>query len=332
MRLIARALKQVAYQMGFEVFRVSRTGKPGVVPDHLPDVDYYRPLFSPWFGNGYGEFRHYLEVAGPHTLISPDRLYVLYSLARQAAHLGNHWYECGVFRGGSAMLLAKLLAGHSTHDGSQLHLFDTFSGMPETDPTRDWHKTGDLGMTSVEAVRQLIEPLARPGTIHLHVGLIPDTFAGLEDHRIAFCHCDLDIYRSILDCCAFSYPRLLPGGFLIFDDYGFPTCSGARAAVDEFFADKPETPLVLHTGQAIVCRAGKLNMKKESSRPLETSVKPGESVGLSRTLIQAMWNDLLPLREIWRDEGNTQGRRIFKLACCKRLRRPHGAIVAPSLT
>jgi len=39
---------------------------------------------------------------------------------------------------------------------------------------------------------------------------------------------------------------------MIFDDYGFPTCPGAQQAVDEFFEDKPEVPLVLTTGQALV--------------------------------------------------------------------------------
>jgi O-methyltransferase len=41
---------------------------------------------------------------------------------------------------------------------------------------------------------------------------------------------------------------------MIFDDYGFPSCPGARKAVDEFFGGKPETPIVLGTGQALIVR------------------------------------------------------------------------------
>ena len=37
------------------------------------------------------------------------------------------------------------------------------------------------------------------------------------------------------------------GAVIVYDDYGFPTCPGARKAVDDFFADKPEMPLVLTT-------------------------------------------------------------------------------------
>ena len=43
-------------------------------------------------------------------------------------------------------------------------------------------------------------------------------------------------------------------GFLVFDDYGFPSCAGARRAVDEFFANKPEVPLCLPTGQCLVVK------------------------------------------------------------------------------
>jgi len=42
------------------------------------------------------------------------------------------------------------------------------------------------------------------------------------------------------------------GGFIVCDDYGFPSCPGARAAVDEFFAGKTAFPLCLPTGQALV--------------------------------------------------------------------------------
>ena len=44
------------------------------------------------------------------------------------------------------------------------------------------------------------------------------------------------------------------GGIIIYDDCGYPSCPGARRAGDEFYADKPERPLVLNTGQAIVTR------------------------------------------------------------------------------
>ncbi len=42
---------------------------------------------------------------------------------------------------------------------------------------------------------------------------------------------------------------------MVFDDYGFPTCPGARQAVDEFFEGTKSVPLVIPTGQAIVFKS-----------------------------------------------------------------------------
>ena len=150
-------------------------------------------------------------------------------------------------------MFAEFLVAYAD-PGLKLHLFDTFSGMPETDEKLDIVRKGDFSDTSLEEVRRAV---GNPNRVEFHPGWIPDTFRDMSDAQVAFAHVDVDIYRSILDCCEFIYPRLKTGGVMVFDDYGFPTCPGARKAVDEFFADKPETPIVLQTGQAIAIRGAR---------------------------------------------------------------------------
>ena len=70
----------------------------------------------------------------------------------------------------------------------------------------------------------------------------------------ALAHIDVDIYEPTLASCAFFYPRMTPGGILLFDDYGFPACRGEKEAVDSFFADKPESVITLPSGQALVIK------------------------------------------------------------------------------
>ncbi len=220
--------------------------------DGIADEAFYAPLFSPWLG--HGSFPDDYAFAREHTLVTPDRCYTLLALARQASRLPGCWMECGVYRGGTAMMLARLMG--ATAPGAELHLFDTFSGMPETNPDEDLHRKGDFGDTTLGGVRKRV--LAAAGTasnrVHLHAGFMPDTFADTGITAVALAHVDVDIYQSVWDCCEYIYPRLAPGGILLFDDYGLPTCPGARRAVDQFFEDKPETPLVLSTGQALVIR------------------------------------------------------------------------------
>jgi len=235
--------------------QVKTDGSTGLVESSSPDQDFYRPVFSPW--RGYGAFAAVFDEIQPFTLVSADRCHVLYSLAIQAAGLTGQWYECGVYQGGTAMLLARVLRTHQWENwdsDTRLHLFDTFEGMPETDPAYDLHAAGDFANSSASLVQGRLDAI-NPGLAALHQGFIPETFAGLEAHRIAFAHIDVDIHRSVVDCCEFIHPRMVPGGFMVFDDYGFPTCPGARKAVDEFFADKAENPLVLPTGQAVVFKS-----------------------------------------------------------------------------
>jgi len=249
--MLETILQRLLLRLGFVIRRRSTT------LTSIPDANFYElyvspPYFSPWLG--YGEFKHFFERARPFTVVSADRCYVLYTLASQALRLNGEFWECGVYKGGTAMLLAELVGQEkANHHAVKLHLFDTFGGMPDTDPQRDLHQRGDFSDTSLEAVKRRVggEEIAV-----FHKGLIPDTFNGMEASKISFAHIDVDIYQSIMDCCSFIYPRLIPGGFVVFDDYGHPSCPGARQAVDAFFEDKPERPLVLPTGQAVIFAIG----------------------------------------------------------------------------
>jgi O-methyltransferase len=238
--MLIKAINRLIRPLGYQAVKIPR------VPRGIPDAELYRPLFSPWLAK---EFEQYYSLAASRSLVSRDRCYVLYCLGRQAVHVTGNIWECGVYKGGSAAMLSALLRDLAPE--KELHLFDTFEGMPETDLEKDLHKKGDFSDTSLEEVTAYVDSALAV----FHPGLIPETFAGLESERIAFAHIDVDIYRSILDCLEFIWPRLSAGGAVVFDDYGFPSCPGARQAVDEFFAAKPEVPLCLSTGQAIVWRS-----------------------------------------------------------------------------
>ena len=63
-----------------------------------------------------------------------------------------------------------------------LHLFDTFEGMPETNPELDLHQAGDFEGTSLEDVKnRIVSALGKNDErVQFHQGFIPDTFKDLE--------------------------------------------------------------------------------------------------------------------------------------------------------
>lgn len=231
-----------------------KTAYKTLIVKDIPNSYAYDPHYSPWLEPDFGGRASTVKA---NTGLTPQSLYTLHHFLRQCADIEGDVIECGVWRGGSASLLRKIIL-----DGGmdkRLYLFDSFEGMAAIDAERDRHDIGDFRDTSLDHVKAVVTGGSSggddpKGIAVFRKGWIPDTFAGLEDIRVCFAHIDLDLYQSILDALEFVYPRLSSRGIIIFDDYGFASCPGARKAVDEFFRDKPEKPFVLGTGQALVIK------------------------------------------------------------------------------
>jgi hypothetical protein len=235
--------KKALASIGYFRFRTRLAAKGAEVPD----LDLYRPLFAPW--EGQEEFKRYYDLVRPHTLVSPDRVWILLRFLQHARQLPGDFAEFGVFRGGTALLAAELL--RQADDRRALHLFDSFAGMPQTSMGEAFQK-GDFSRTSEAAVRALVSPTG--ANVVFHSGYMPDTFAHARIDHLAYAHVDVDLYQSVLDCVEYVYPKLVPSGILMFDDYGFPSCSRAREAADRAFASRREKPIYLPTGQALVLK------------------------------------------------------------------------------
>ncbi len=166
-----------------------------------------------------------------NSLLTQDRLDSLETLINQVRKLPGDIAEVGVYKGGTALLLAE-------NTNKMLHLFDTFTGMPEADSTIDLHKKGDFHDTTVEQVSNLL----KGENFKIYPGLFPQqTGSNIENLKFSFVYLDVDIYSSTKDCLEFFYPKMSPGGIIVSDDYLAPTCAGVKKAVDEFMIGKPET-------------------------------------------------------------------------------------------
>jgi predicted O-methyltransferase YrrM len=217
-------------------------------------VPYGHRVYAPWYDKTESSDFHAAMDAvrrSGRVTVSPDRCYILYQLSRRSLLLDGEMAECGVYVGSTALLLCHVL--RSAAKPPRLHLFDTFEGMPETEPGRDYHRKGDFSDTSLAGVK---ERLRGNDFCEFHQGVIPESFREVEDvDAYSFVHIDVDIYDSTLECCRWFWPRLRSGGALVCDDYGFyPYRHAAKAAVDDFFKGEREVPIALPTGQAVVIK------------------------------------------------------------------------------
>jgi O-methyltransferase len=236
--MIKNLMKTGFAKIGIQVHRTNRISSRRPNPIHKWDDDVI--------------FQNIMKLVEGHTLVDIVRCYMLYQFSLQTSELYGEVAEIGVYKGGTAMLLAKTFE----RSGKKIHLFDTFSGMPDTNREKDLHKQGDFSDTSLAAVNAY---LCKCSNLHFHSGYFPDTASWIGNQAFAMVHVDVDIYQSVMDCMKIFYPRLVAGGVMVIDDYGFVTCPGAKQAVDEFFIDRHERPYYLPTGQCVVIKLPSVN-------------------------------------------------------------------------
>jgi hypothetical protein len=201
------------------------------------------------------------EVAS-YTMTSPEAIHALAEAVRYVVSNGipGAIVECGVWKGGSMMAVARTLLGLGRTD-IELYLFDTFEGM--TEPTnkdvsrltgetaaallaRESEKEGSMlwARAPVEEVQRAMCLVSYPAAkIHFVRGRVEETIPEQAPERIALLRLDTDWYESTTHELAHLYPRLNAGGVLILDDYGW--WRGAAEATDEYFRQNPPAPLLV---------------------------------------------------------------------------------------
>jgi hypothetical protein len=180
---------------------------------------------------------------------SAERKFFLRSLLSLVDTLPGDTAECGAYQGASSWLICdKFKNTDKTH-----YIFDSFEGLSAPlDVDGEYWTKGDL-RASEEILKKNLSTYSK---VEILKGWIPDRFGEAADESFCFVHVDVDLYQPTLDSIRFFYPRLVPGGIILSDDYGFRTCPGAKGAFDEYMKDKPEKIIHVPTGQAFIIKDG----------------------------------------------------------------------------
>ncbi len=211
----------------------------------LPD-EHLRSVSDP-------EFETILKKIRPYTMLSTERLYSLYSKAKDICQndIPGNFAECGVARGGSSALLAWVIKNYSKRERN-IYSFDTFEGMPE--PTNEDVSGGvmanDTGWGTgtcaapMESLREVCDKMGVFDLVKPVKGLFQDTLPQYKSKvgELAFLHLDGDWYDSTKAILDNLYDNVGSAGILQVDDYGH--WEGCRKAVNEFFDSRKITPQV----------------------------------------------------------------------------------------
>ncbi|MDB9511830.1 macrocin O-methyltransferase [Kamptonema animale CS-326] len=196
-------------------------------------------------------FMDLFEQVRPYTMTSIEALFALYTSVNYVLdrQIPGDIVECGVWRGGSALLAALIMKARKVSD-RQLYLYDTFQGMPT--PTEfDVDKYGRTGFemmeqygdevgwcyASLEDVQAAFSVHNFDFEIHFVQGDVIETLEKIKPEIISVLRLDTDWYESTALEFQLLYPRLSTGGVLIVDDYG--CWAGSRKATDDYFREVP---------------------------------------------------------------------------------------------
>jgi len=199
-----------------------------------------------------------IECVAPYTLTTPDRIIGLVGAVRHVVAAGvlGAFAECGVWRGGSAMAIARTLLELGISD-RDLYLYDTFDEIPEpvehdvivtgesvAELLAEARGVAELQHLPQEELERALKATGYPWErFRIVSGLVEETLPAGAPERLALCRLDTDLYESTAHELTHLWPRLSPGGIMIIDDYG--DFLGARKAVDEYLAQL-EVPIMLH--------------------------------------------------------------------------------------
>jgi O-methyltransferase len=223
--MLKRWILNAVHSFGYEIFKTpeaTRNEHEAIIP---------LASYSPWnLDTGFAET---YELCLKHTLVDIYRCYEIWSLVAEAAKLHEgDLLEVGVWRGGTGALIAAQSA--KLIPSATVLLCDTFSGVVKTGDQDTIYKDGMHADTSEEIVKDLLNSLRLSNAL-VFKGIFPEqTAEPIQDRRFRFCHIDVDVYASSKGVCEWLWPRLLPGGVVVFDDYGMRGTEGVQRFVNEW--------------------------------------------------------------------------------------------------
>jgi hypothetical protein len=203
------------------------------------------------------EFKPTIQTVIKDTAVTYDGLVSALDQVRYCEEnkVPGAFVELGTWKGGclAAMAMANLRYGQERR---AVHGFDSFEGMPERNPVKDTDDSslnltpGSLAASEAD-VRDVFARTAYPmDHVHLYKGWFQDTVpsAAKSIGPIAILRLDGDFYDSYMVGLENLWDLVVPGGFVIFDDWVFDGC---RSAVTEFFARRSIKSYICHADATV---------------------------------------------------------------------------------
>ena len=186
------------------------------------------------------------------------RVHILLWVVGQAAKLRGDFVECGVNTGFMSSAMLTYLDWPSLR--KTLYLLDTFAG-----PAIDQYSDDERAEGKLEQVAELLRRgayemdvgtaranFAEWESVRIVQGAVPETLSQVQSASVAFLHLDMNCAGPEVAAAECLWPRVVPGGFVLIDDYATAGYSTLKRGFDDFACRNGVKILSLPTGQGLM--------------------------------------------------------------------------------
>ena len=179
----------------------------------------------------------------------------MWSLIQSLKHvkklnLDGDLVECGVYKGFCSFFLVNYL-DFGNMDRS-FYLYDTFAGIPEA--YKEGSPVHDGAYSEPNLLSDATERFASFNNVKVIEGVVPEVLEGVSPEKIAFLHLDMNSALSELGALEVLFDCIVPGGMIVFDDYGWQSYRAQKQAEDEFMRQRDYKIMELPTGQGLLVK------------------------------------------------------------------------------
>jgi hypothetical protein len=194
----------------------------------------------------------YDQYNGSHSVAW--RLHTLCWAAQEALRLPGDFMECGTFKGDFAWVVSQCVDFATA--GKTFYLYDSFEGFAKEDKTVDqgYADFANPIYQEVGIYESVLQRFKRNPEVKITKGYLPETLDPIYPAKISFLHMDLNSPGAEVDTLRKLWPRIVVGGFVIFDDYGWKVFAKQKEAEDQFASEHGLSILELPTGQGLLLK------------------------------------------------------------------------------
>jgi hypothetical protein len=179
------------------------------------------------------------------------RLNTLAWAATHALSVPGDYVECGVWRGFCSAVLVDYL------DFAKLdrtfYLYDTFAGIP---PEYDTERHDSPLFRENGLYESVLERFSQFPNVKVVRGAVPESFTEMLPEVVSFLHLDMNSSKSEIAALEVLFDRVVAGGIVVFDDYGWLGYRAQQRAEDEFMHERGHRILELPSGQGLLIKHG----------------------------------------------------------------------------